>query len=377
MLETGHLKASHTRLLIRKEPYSGKLSANQRCGHHIRAFSDLSCILPPSLLKIHKKNGILFCGGVKTLFKIQKYSGYFFMTWKTLLRPAMIFVPLALGLCFPRAAELNFLIRYLLMTMLFMVFLKLNLKDLKFRPSHWILLAVNLAVGVSAYLITRQLTCNETLAQAAFFTGITPTAAAASVVMGFLRGNVGYVITSFLVTNAGMALFMPFLLGWICGNTSFEFLGRVANTLIFLLLIPGGAAFIVRKFCPAARELPGKLATVSFGLWSLCLFIIAASAAAFFRDNPGISPWIILETALISLVICMASFGIGALLEKKRFRRESSQSLGQKNTTLTIYLALVYANPLAAMGVISYVLWHNSYNAIQLFLVESRKKKRR
>ena len=313
---------------------------------------------------------------VGSSLKVSNPRGKIFMTWKTLLRPAMIFLPLGLGLFFPQAVNLNFLIRYLLMAMLFMVFLKLNLKDLKFRISHGILLAVNLAVGIAAYWLTRTLTRNETLAQAAFFTGITPTAAAASVVMGFLRGNVGYVITSFLVTNAGMALFMPFLLGWVCGNTSFDFMLRVANTLVFLLLIPGGSAFVVRKIHPAAQEWPKKLATASFGLWSACLFIIAASAAAFFRNNPDISPWIILETAMISLVICIASFGIGALLERKRLRRESSQSLGQKNTTLTIYLALVYAGPLAAMGVISYVLWHNSYNAIQLFLVDNRKKKK-
>ena len=296
--------------------------------------------------------------------------------WKTLLRPAMIFVPLIFGLFFPKAAELSFLIRYLLMTMLFMVFLKLNVRELKFRRSHWVLLIVNVAVGITAYLLTKALTGNTTLAQAAFFTGITPTAAAASVVMGFLRGNVGYVITSFLVTNAGMALVMPFLLGWVCGNTSFDFMVRVANTLVFLLLIPGGAAFILRKLYPPAQQWPAKLATASFGLWTACLFIIAASAADFFRRNPGISPWILLETALISLVICAASFTIGSFLEKKRLRRESSQSLGQKNTTLTIYLALVYASPLAAMGVISYVLWHNSYNAIQLFLVDRKKQKR-
>lgn len=296
--------------------------------------------------------------------------------WKTLLRPAMIFVPLALGLFFPKAAELSFLIRYLLMTMLFMVFLKLDLKELKFRRSHGVLLAANLLIGVTAYLLTKVLTGNDTLAQAAFFTGITPTAAAASVVMGFLRGNVGYIITSFLVTNAGMALFMPFLLGWVCGNTSFDFMLRVANTLVFLLLIPGGAALILRKIYPPAQQWPRKFATASFGLWSACLFIIAASAADFFRSNPGISPWIILETALISLVICAACFFIGSFLEKKRLRREASQSLGQKNTTLTIYLALVYAGPLAAMGVISYVLWHNSYNAFQLFLVDRKKQKR-
>ena len=296
--------------------------------------------------------------------------------WKTLLRPAMIFIPLALGLFFPEAGKLNFLIRYLLMTMLFMVFLKLNLKDLKVRRSHWLLLLVNLVIGVGAYLLTRFITRNETLAQAAFFTGITPTATAASVVMGFLKGNVGYVITSFIITNTGMTLFMPFLLGWVCGKPSWDFMLKVAQTLFFLLIIPAACAFTLRKFHPAAREWPKKLATATFGLWSLCLFIIAGSAAEFFRGNPGVSPWIIAETALIALIICAVSFSTGALLEKKRYRRESSQSLGQKNTTLTIYLALVYAGPLAAMGVISYVLWHNSYNALQLFRVDQRKRKK-
>jgi BASS family bile acid:Na+ symporter len=133
----------------------------------------------------------------------------------------------------------------------------------------------------------------------------------------------------------------------------------------------------VRKIYPAAREWPKKMATATFGLWSVTLFIIAASAAEFFRDNPDVSYWIVAETAFISLLICAVSFGAGALLEKKRFRREASQSLGQKNTTLTIYLALVYAGPLAAMGVVSYVLWHNSYNAIQLFLSDRRKRAKR
>ncbi|MBR2374427.1 MAG: transporter, partial [Lentisphaeria bacterium] len=51
-----------------------------------------------------------------------------------------------------------------------------------------------------------------------------------------------------------------------------------------------------------------------------------------------------------------------------------SQSLGQKNTTLTVYLALIYAGPLAAIGVISYVFWHNTYNAIQLYIFDRRKQ---
>ncbi len=50
----------------------------------------------------------------------------------------------------------------------------------------------------------------------------------------------------------------------------------------------------------------------------------------------------------------------------REFAREASQSLGQKNTSFTIYLALTYANPLVALGPTCYVLWHNLWNSWQL-----------
>ena len=289
---------------------------------------------------------------------------------KTLIRPAMIFVPLSLGVIFPQANGLNFLIRYLLMVMLFMVFLRLDFKELKLRRSHFMLLAVNLLLGIGCYWIVLWLFKDKTLAQSAFFVAVTPTATAAAVVMSFLRGNVGYVITSFVTTNVGIALVMPWLLGWVCGNSSLEFMLKVAETLVYLLLLPFSAAVILRKFYPEARNLPQKLATATFGLWSLCLFIIAASAMHFLLNNPQLSRWIIVESCLIAMVICALNFTLGYYLGEKGLRREASQSLGQKNTTLTIYLAFAYAGPLAAMGVISYVLWHNSFNAWQMFIFD-------
>lgn len=292
---------------------------------------------------------------------------------KTFIRPAMIFIPLGAGMFFPQAVILSPAIRWLLMVMLLMVFLQLNLKDLKVRRSHFYLLLVNVLIGVASYLVTWWITGNDILSKAAFFVGITPTATAAAVVMGFLSGNVGYVITSFVFTNVGIAFVMPALMGWVCGNTSWDFMLRVFESLFYLLVIPYAAAMVVRKVYPAAREWPKKCKTATFSLWSFTLFIIAAIAADFFKKNPDISMWIVAETALIALIICIVDFGLGYFLGEKDLRHEASQSLGQKNTTLTIYLALVYAGPLAAMGVISYVLWHNSYNAVQLFLHDRKK----
>jgi BASS family bile acid:Na+ symporter len=50
----------------------------------------------------------------------------------------------------------------------------------------------------------------------------------------------------------------------------------------------------------------------------------------------------------------------------REFPREASQSLGQKNTTFTIYLALAYASPVVALGPTFYVIWHNLWNSWQL-----------
>ena len=70
--------------------------------------------------------------------------------------------------------------------------------------------------------------------------------------------------------------------------------------------------------------------------------------------------------------ICALNFLLGAWIGGKEFRREASQALGQKNTTFTIYLAMVYANPLVALGPTFYVLWHNLWNSFQLYWAERR-----
>jgi len=287
----------------------------------------------------------------------------------------MIFIPLGLGIICPQAAGMNFLIRYLIMVMLMMVFLGLNLREMRIRRSHFLLLLANLLIGIVSWLAAWGITGDKTLGQAAFFVGITPTATAAAVVMAMLNGNVGYVLTAFMITNVGIACVLPCLLGFVCGNVSWDFMLRVLESLVFLMLIPYGLSLIIRKLHPAAEQWPKRFKNQTFSLWSFSLFIIAATAAEFFQKNPDVSLWIVLEIAFISLLICAVNFTVGYFLGERKLRREASQSLGQKNTTLTIYLALVYAGPLASLGVIFYVLWHNSYNALQMFCEDRRQNR--
>ena len=296
--------------------------------------------------------------------------------WKTFLRPMMIFIPFLLGICFPAAHHLNWLIRWALIFMLYMVCLRLRPRELRPTREHLKLVCANILLGVLPYCILHFLGY-ETLALAAFFVGITPTANAAPVVMGFLHGRVGFVVTGFVMTNAAIALALVFLLPLVTGNRSLDFVGDVAMTLLFVIGFPAVLALITRIVRPQAQEWPARAQTLSFSFWSLCLFIIAADASNFFRNNPGTSWRILIGIALVSLILCILNFGIGYRLGGHRLGRECSQALGQKNTTLTLFLALNFVNPLVAMGPIFYVLWHNSYNACQMFRFDRRRFLRR
>ena len=290
-----------------------------------------------------------------------------------LLRPAMIVIPLVLGIFFPQAAVLKPLIRWGMIAMLFMVYLQLDLRELKPRFAHWVILAANLGVGVAGYLVFKVLGQQE-LAWAAFFIGITPTATAAPVIMNFLNGRVGFVVSGLVITNVGISLALLPLIPAVTGNLSWSFALDVFQNLVVIMALPCVAALIVRKFRPDATAWPKKFKMLSLSIWSLLLFIISAGASAFLRSNADVSPFVVVEIAGLSALICAVNFILGYWIVPRELRREGSQTLGQKNTMLTLYLAMTFASPLAALGPTFYVICHNTWNACQLFMYDRKQK---
>ena len=304
------------------------------------------------------------------------------MIWKSLIRPAMILIPFALGAAFPQACVLYDppynSVQYVLMLMMFISCLRIELREQKPRREHWILLVANLVMGVGPYFLLRALLPDRPeLAQAAFFIGITPTATAAPVVIAFLNGRVGFVLTGFTVSFVCISASLLFLLPMVTGSFTADFVGRVAVTLLQVIALPLGAALLIRLLFPSAKNLPGRLKTFTFLLWSFNLFVLAAVARQYFIRHPETPLWIAGAIAGISLALCACNFQIGKYLGPKKLRRECSQLLGQKNTSFTMYLALHYAGALIALGPISYILWHNAWNAWQMYQYDRHGMKRR
>ncbi|MBL9189428.1 MAG: hypothetical protein JNK23_18240 [Opitutaceae bacterium] len=288
-------------------------------------------------------------------------------------RTAAILSALTLGALVPQAHAAAWVIRWLVMAMLFLVFLQTRLSREALSRTHVALLAANIAVGFAAWG-AGWLVGGRDVALAGFFCGITPTAIAAPVIIGFLKGRVEFVVGAFLLTNVAIAALLPVLLPIVLGRATPEAFTQVMGSVGFVVFLPMALAWAVRAVRPEAGAWPAKLSNVSFGMWVVSMFFIAANASAFLRANAGIPRLMLAEIAGLSLLVCVGSFALGRVLGGREFAREASQSLGQKNTTFTIYLALAYASPVVALGPTFYVVWHNLWNSWQLHRAGRRER---
>jgi BASS family bile acid:Na+ symporter len=289
---------------------------------------------------------------------------------KSFFRMLMLGAAFAVGCLLPGLANQREFIRYLLMFMFFAVCLQL-------KPSlhslHWTQGASILYCFALAFLLWFLLrkAGHPDLALAIFFTAITPTATAAPVIVNLLGGNVEYTTTAFFTSNFCIFLALPAVLPPVVGNSTPGIALEMLRRILLITLLPLVAAGVLRLFLREKAIRLGKfLSPFTFYAWILVIVLVAANASDFFRqqvDNPSLTTLTIGFIALLTLAICALNFSIGRMLGTPDFPMECSQTLGQKNTSFTIYLALTYVHPIAALGPTCYVLWHNAWNAWQIY----------
>lgn len=291
----------------------------------------------------------------------------------SLARTAAILIAFALGALMPQAHAASGAIQWLIMGMLFPVFLSTTWTRRSLHRSQFVLLAANLLMAFVG-LALGSLVGGREVGLAGFFAGIAPTAAAAPVIISFMRRDVTYVTATFLLTNVVIAALLPVLLPRVLGEVDAALFGRIAGSVGLITFVPMALALVVRRLHPAATAWPGRLRNASFAAWMITLFLVMANASHFLRTQAEVSHVVLVEIAGVTLCICAANFSLGRLIGGRDYPAEASQSLGQKNTSFTLYLALTYANPLVAFGPTSYILWHNLWNAWQLHRIHRQKK---
>jgi BASS family bile acid:Na+ symporter len=212
-----------------------------------------------------------------------------------------------------------------------------------------------------------------TLALAAFMTAIAPTAIAAPVIIGFIQREVAYVVTAVMLTNIASAVIVPIALPSLLGAAVKISVWEVLRPVLLVMFVPLILSRLAARLPRAAQDIIRKGKTVSFPLWLVNLFLISANASDFLRNGNTDSVSRLALIALVSLIICIVNFGTGALLGGRSHWQEASQSLGQKNLSFVIWIALTFINPLVAMGPTFYILYHHAYNSWSIYQFEKRR----
>jgi len=278
------------------------------------------------------------------------------------------------GSLFPQLSTFAWLIKFGLMFMLFSVYLRIEPSLRMFHRSQPLAIVFGVLLACGAWIGLTAAGLPE-LAKVAFFTAITPTATAAPVIAGFIGGNITYMVTMFLLSNLSISLCLPLLIPYVIGDPAFGLAQDVLMRVLTVTLAPLTAALILRWFSKAAAvKLGERLSAWTFYAWISVVVLIAAQARHFLDQQADV-PWGLLGAiAALALVICVINFVTGYFIGRPQYGLECSQGLGQKNNSLTVYLALTYADPIVALGPTVYVLWHNIWNACQLFRAGKRRE---
>lgn len=280
-------------------------------------------------------------------------------------------MPLAMttGIIFHNyVSVLAFLIPYLIFIMLLFTYTKLSLKNIQFTKMHLWLIVVQIVGSVSVYFILNPI--NTILAQGVMICILAPTATAAPVIAGMLKGNIASLTAYSLISNFTVALFAPLFFSYIGYNELpfFDSVFEISKRVGFLLIIPFIAALLINKFLPKAGKYMQSKSGISFYLWSIALTVVTGRTVEFIIAQGESQIVIELAIAIGALVICVFQFWLGRRIGRKLDDTVAGgQGLGQKNTVLAIWMAQIYLNPLSSIGPGAYVLWQNSVNSWQIW----------
>ena len=272
------------------------------------------------------------------------------------LRAVLMPVAIILGILIPQAHVLSPMMPFLIGTMMFLTFVtkippqthgytfKIEIRALAVS----LLLVAALAGFVKLFDLPREVLLGGAII------ALCPPANAAPAMAKMLGGSASLALKIFLSGNLIACFSIPIVFGYLTGAEASlsEIAMKIFNTIQPIISIPLAFALGLRAFYP---ELADRAAKFS-------VFVILAKASYDIREmgfwdlwNSGKLPMM----AGISLILCILLYALGWYVERNRRPIESAQSMGQKNTTLVIWIATLYAGPVVALAPTCYVVWQN------------------
>ena len=261
------------------------------------------------------------------------------------------------------------LMPYLIATMLLITYCRIDMRRVRLTSFSLWLVALQVVGGVGLYFAIRW--ANEVIAQAAMICVLCPVATAAPVVTAMLGGKIEKVMVFSLVSNLVVAVVVPLLFAYVGESADVDFLsalGAISAKVLPLLLLPLLAALLLQRVLPKVSNIVAEHQSLSFYIWAVSLTIVVARAFDFILSEPASSLPTQLSIAFVALVACVAQFAAGRWVGRRHGDAVAgAQSLGQKNTVLSLWMSLTFLNPMSSVGPAAYIIWQNIINTAQIY----------
>ena len=295
---------------------------------------------------------------------------------------------------------------WLIFFMLFFTFCKVNPLDLRLHKWHWVVLGTQLMLSFLTYILVLHFTGDPILAQGLLMCFIMPTATAAPIIAGKMGGSIQNLTTFTLLSNFATAIIVPATFPLINPAADMTFWSAfllILSRISPLLLGPFFAAWILRiiyqKCTKKEFVLSTRLAVIPFYLWVASIIVLTSVVTETTITNFQSQLSNILILLVCSFFICLIQFGLGKLIgykmpaaSKGRDYQDvlinpaaapktmegvssitAGQAFGQKNTSLGVWMAQTFLDPLSALGAAAYIIWQNLFNSAQLFIAAHKK----
>lgn len=268
---------------------------------------------------------------------------------------------------------------WLIFTMLFVTFCKIDPRHLRLRRWHARHLAFQALTFTALAVLLHYFPTwsGRPVIEGAMLCLICPTATSCAVITGKLGGDIEGVTTYTMLINLLAALLIPAVVSVVAPHGGRDFVTSFAMILarVFPMLIcPFLAAWAVRLWLPRLHQRLLQLKDFAFYLWAVCLTLaITSSTHALVHTDASLS--VLFGIGLAALITCTAQFALGRRVGLRIGEPIApAQALGQKNTVFAIWAGYTFFDPVSSIAGGFYSIFHNVWNSYQLSQVGKHPK---
>jgi len=271
------------------------------------------------------------------------------------------------------AATVPYLLPTLIFVMLLFSYCKIEPRDLK--PCLWHLWLILIQMAEVALMVW-WLRNNEGSEWRPLFESwlavfIAPMAAVGAVVTQKIGGNAATATTYTIISSTFTAIAVPLVYPLVepsIGMTFMELFLKILSRVFPTIMAPLAIALCLKWLMPKMHKFVAeKSKDYSFYLWGICTAVNTAQIIRSIVSSPGSETMVVWICASVGMIVCI-QFIIGKRIGTTyNDTIAAGQGLAQKNTVLSIWMAMSFLNPQAAIGPGACLLWQNIFNSWQIW----------